>query len=379
MQSSDFVRSLKTYDGGTKNEKSVNVDYILVSLLFALCSIGIFIIYSATGQDAFFVRRQLVFFLAGFCLMFFMAQFPPRLWERWAFLLYAAGVILLGAVLLIGVEANGAQRWLDLGFTRLQPSELMKIVVPLTISSVIARTAIPPNFKNISMAVILIFIPVFLVIKQPDLGTALLISVAGFIVLFLAGIQRAYLLSAFIAAVAAIPTLWLFVMRDYQKQRVITLLNPEDDKLGAGWNIIQSTTAIGSGGWYGKGWMQGTQSQLNFLPESHTDFIIAVLAEEFGLLGVLTLCFLYMILVGRCVFISLNSTSMFGKLMAGSMAFTFFVFVFVNLSMVSGILPVVGAPLPFISYGGTAVMTLFLGFGILMSVAGDSSTYRTDN
>ena len=196
---------------------------------------------------------------------------------------------------------------------------------------------------------------------------------------FLSGIGRSYLISGFILALAAIPSLWLFVMRDYQKQRVLTMFNPEQDKLGAGWNIIQSTTAIGSGGWYGKGWMNGTQSQLNFLPESHTDFIIAVLAEEFGLVGVMVLNCLYLILVGHCISISMKSESMFGRLLAASIGFTFFVFVLVNLAMVSGVLPVVGAPLPFISYGGTAIVTLFAGFGILMSLSNESKTNRSSN
>tara|TARA_E500000178_G_scaffold105239_1_gene104850 strand:- start:73 stop:819 length:747 start_codon:yes stop_codon:yes gene_type:complete len=245
------------------------------------------------------------------------------------------------------------------------------------ISAYIAKRAIPPSLKHVSAAVILISIPVLLVVRQPDLGTALLISVTGFFVLFLAGIKRRYLIGAFVLALAALPSLWFFVMLDYQKQRVLTLLNPQHDKLGAGWNIIQSTTAIGSGGWSGKGWTQGTQSQLNFLPESHTDFIIAVLAEEFGLIGVLTLSALYTLLIGRCLYIGLSSPSMFGRLMAGSIAYTFFVFVFVNLCMVSGLLPVVGAPLPLISYGGTAIVTLLAGFGIIMSIGNESKKGRS--
>ena len=228
------------------------------------------------------------------------------------------------------------------------------------------------------MVLIITFIPVLLIVRQPDLGTALLIFASGFFVIFLAGLHKRYLLSAFLLALAAIPTLWIFVMRDYQKQRVLTLLSPEDDKLGAGWNIIQSTTAIGSGGWSGKGWTLGTQSQLNFLPESHTDFIIAVLAEEFGLIGVMTLCTLYALLIGRCMVIALNSQSQFSRLMAGSLSLTFFTYVFVNMSMVSGILPVVGVPLPFISYGGTAIVTLFLGFGILMAISTEPKRLRID-
>ena len=379
MHESDFVRRIQSL-GDRSDEKNVlELDYFLIAILLSLCSVGILIIYSATGQDTFFVKRQLLFIAFGFVLMCIMANLSPRVWDRWALFLYAIGIVSLGMVLAFGVEANGAKRWLNLGFTRLQPSELMKVAVPLMISSYISRNSIPPTFKTILVSIMLILLPVLLVINQPDLGTALLIFISGLIVLFLSGIGRSYIISGFILALAAIPSLWLFVMRDYQKQRVLTMFNPEQDKLGAGWNIIQSTTAIGSGGWYGKGWMNGTQSQLNFLPESHTDFIIAVLAEEFGLVGVMVLNCLYLILVGRCISISMNSESMFGRLLAASIGLTLFVFVLVNLAMVSGVLPVVGAPLPFISYGGTAIVTLFAGFGILMCISNESKTNRSSN
>ena len=379
MHESDFVRRIQSL-GDRSDEKNVlELDYFLIAILLSLCSVGILIIYSATGQDTFFVKRQLLFIAFGFVLMCIMANLSLRVWDRWALFLYAVGIVSLGMVLAFGVEANGAKRWLNLGFTRLQPSELMKVAVPLMISSYISRNSIPPTFKTILVSIMLILLPVLLVINQPDLGTALLIFISGLIVLFLSGIGRSYIISGFILALAAIPSLWLFVMRDYQKQRVLTMFNPEQDKLGAGWNIIQSTTAIGSGGWYGKGWMNGTQSQLNFLPESHTDFIIAVLAEEFGLVGVMVLNCLYLILVGRCISISMNSESMFGRLLAASIGLTLFVFVLVNLAMVSGVLPVVGAPLPFISYGGTAIVTLFAGFGVLMCISNESKTNRSSN
>ena len=379
MHESDFVRRIQSL-GDRSDEKNVlELDYFLIAILLSLCSVGILIIYSATGQDTFFVKRQLLFIAFGFTLMCIMANLSLRVWDRWALFLYAIGIVSLGMVLAFGVEANGAKRWLNLGFTRLQPSELMKVAVPLMISSYISRNSIPPTFKTILVSIMLIILPVLLVINQPDLGTALLIFISGLIVLFLSGIGRSYIISGFILALAAIPSLWLFVMRDYQKQRVLTMFNPEQDKLGAGWNIIQSTTAIGSGGWYGKGWMNGTQSQLNFLPESHTDFIIAVLAEEFGLVGVMVLNCLYLILVGRCISISMNSESMFGRLLAASIGLALFVFVLVNLAMVSGVLPVVGAPLPFISYGGTAIVTLFAGFGILMCISNESKTNRSSN
>ena len=379
MHESDFVRRIQSLGDRSDEQNVLELDYFLIAILLSLCSVGILIIYSATGQDTFFVKRQLLFIAFGFVLMCIMANLSLRVWDRWALFLYAVGIVSLGMVLAFGVEANGAKRWLNLGFTRLQPSELMKVTVPLMISSYISRNNIPPTFKTILVSIMLILLPVLLVINQPDLGTALLIFISGLIVLFLSGIGRSYIISGFILALAAIPSLWLFVMRDYQKQRVLTMFNPEQDKLGAGWNIIQSTTAIGSGGWYGKGWMNGTQSQLNFLPESHTDFIIAVLAEEFGLVGVMVLNCLYLILVGRCISISMNSESMFGRLLAASIGLTLFVFVLVNLAMVSGVLPVVGAPLPFISYGGTAIVTLFAGFGILMCISNESKTNRSSN
>lgn len=379
MHESDFVRRIQSLGDRSEEKKVLELDYFLIAILLSLCFVGILIIYSATGQDTFFVKRQLLFIAFGFVLMCIMANLSPRVWDRWALFLYAVGIVSLGMVLAFGVEANGAKRWLNLGFTRLQPSELMKVAVPLMISSYISRNSIPPTFKTILVSIMLILLPVLLVINQPDLGTALLIFISGLIVLFLSGIGRSYIISGFILALAAIPSLWLFVMRDYQKQRVLTMFNPEQDKLGAGWNIIQSTTAIGSGGWYGKGWMNGTQSQLNFLPESHTDFIIAVLAEEFGLVGVMVLNCLYLILVGRCISISMNSESMFGRLLAASIGLTLFVFVLVNLAMVAGVLPVVGAPLPFISYGGTAIVTLFAGFGILMCISNESKTNRSSN
>jgi len=223
----------------------------------------------------------------------------------------------------------------------------------------------------------MILIPTLLIVRQPDLGTAILVFMSGFLVLFLAGLRKRYIAGSGLVAIAAIPVMWLFVLRDYQKQRILTLLSPEDDTLGSGWNIIQSKTAIGSGGFEGKGWTEGTQSQLSFLPESHTDFIIAVLAEEFGLIGVLALCTLYLLVIGRCLIIATNAQSQFGRLLAGSLASIFFVYIFVNMGMVSGILPVVGAPLPMISYGGTAILTLFIGFGMLMAISREPKQMRT--
>ncbi len=378
MYTNDFVRVMQSPGGERRRGRSMHIDIPLLMILIALCIGGLIVLYSASGQSLFYVKRQGLFMLTGFIAMIAVAQFPVRFWERWAVLIYCIGLISLIFVLFFGVGAKGAQRWLDLGFTRFQPSELMKVAVPMMVSAYLGKRYIPPKFGHILATLALIFMPVLLIVKQPDLGTAILIFASGCFALFLAGLRKRYLISAFLMALAAIPSLWFFVMRDYQKQRVLTLLSPEEDKLGAGWNIIQSTTAIGSGGLNGKGWTLGTQSQLNFLPESHTDFIIAVLAEEFGLIGVLTLCTAYLLLIGRCMVIALNSQSQFGRLIAGSLTLTFFIYVFVNMSMVSGILPVVGVPLPLISYGGTAIVTLFLGFGILMAISTEPKRIRIE-
>jgi rod shape determining protein RodA len=378
MYTNDFVRRMQSPGGDRRRGRSLHMDIPLLMILITICIGGLLVLYSASGQSLFYVKRQALFMLTGFAAMMVVAQFPVRFWERWAFLFYCIGLISLVAVLFFGVGAKGAQRWLDLGLTRFQPSELMKVAVPMMVSAYLGKRYIPPQFIHILATLTLILMPVLLIVKQPDLGTAILIFTSGCFVLFLAGLRKRYLISAFLMALAAIPSLWFFVMRDYQKQRVLTLLSPEDDKLGAGWNIIQSTTAIGSGGLNGKGWTLGTQSQLNFLPESHTDFIIAVLAEEFGLIGVLTLCTAYLLLIGRCMVIALNSQSQFGRLIAGSLSLTFFIYVFVNMSMVSGILPVVGVPLPLISYGGTAIVTLFLGFGILMAISAEPKRIRIE-
>jgi rod shape determining protein RodA len=369
MHRNDFVRQLNNPGGDRRPSRVLHIDIPLLLLLLTLCGIGLTVLYSASGQSIFYVKRQATFMLVGLFAMLVMAQFKPRFWERGSLLIYIGGLLSLIAVLFFGVGAKGAQRWLDLGFTRFQPSELMKIAVPMMVSAYLSNRYMPPRFKYVFVATLATLLPVFLVARQPDLGTSLIIFSSGFFAIFLAGLRKRYLVATGLLALAAIPTLWFYVLLDYQKQRVLTLLNPGEDKLGAGWNIIQSTTAIGSGGWSGKGWTQGTQSQLNFLPESHTDFIIAVLAEEFGLIGVLSLLLVYLLLIGRCMVIALNAQTLFSRLVAGTLSLTFFVYVFVNMGMVSGILPVVGAPLPFISYGGSATVTLFSGFGILMAIS----------
>ncbi|MBQ0719772.1 MAG: rod shape-determining protein RodA [Gammaproteobacteria bacterium] len=373
MSQGDFERSLKEHGSSVYGERkrwlALRVDVPLLLLLLLLMAIGISVLFSASGQDFNYVKRQGVFMGIGLFAMLAVAQFDPRFIQRWAFVLYVGGIGLLIAVIFIGVGAKGAQRWLDLGFFRFQPSEVLKVAVPLMLSSYLAQRVLPPHFKHVVVALLLIGTPAILVGIQPDLGTALLIFAAGFFVLFLAGLGRAYLLGALFAGLSIAPIFWFYLLRDYQKTRILTLLDPQSDKLGAGWNIIQSTTAIGAGGSSGKGWMQGTQSQLDFLPESHTDFIIAVLSEEFGFTGVLCLLLVYLLIILRGMMISLNAQSMFGRLLAGSITLTFFVYVFVNMGMVSGILPVVGVPLPMVSYGGTSIVTLMLGFGMLMAVS----------
>ena len=376
MYQDDFVRRLDT-KGGDRRHNPFHIDITLLMILLVLCTVGLFVLYSASEQSLFYVKRQATFMLAGFSGMLIVAQFPVRFWERWATFFYGMALLALLAVLAFGVEAKGATRWLNLGFTRFQPSEIAKIAVPMMVSAYLGRHYIPPTFKHVVGALLMVGIPALMIVKQPDLGTAILVFTSGFFVLFLAGLRKRYLIGSFLGGLATAPILWLYVMRDYQKQRVLTLLSPEDDKFGAGWNIIQSTTAIGSGGFTGKGWTQGTQSQLNFLPESHTDFIIAVLAEEFGLIGVTILCAVYLIFIGQCMIIALNAQSQFGRLMAGSIGLTFFIYMFVNMCMVSGLLPVVGVPLPLISYGGSSIVTLFFGFGIIMAISSEPKHIRT--
>lgn len=373
MSQGDFVRQMgagsSAFYGAPSQWHKVHVDLPLLILLTVLAAVGLFVLYSASGQSAHYVNRQLAYYGVGLLVMLVTAQVPPRFLERWAPIPYVGGVILLVGVLFFGVGAKGAQRWLEVGGFRFQPSEILKVAVPLMLASYLARRTLPPSFKHVFLALGFIVIPPLLVALQPDLGTAILIAVSGFFVLFLAGLPKRYLGFALLAAVVVLPLMWFYGLHDYQRQRILTMFDPEADKLGAGWNIIQSTIAIGSGGVHGKGWMQGTQSQLDFLPESHTDFIIAVLAEEFGLIGVMLLVGLFMLIILRCVVISFKAQSMFGRLLAGSITLTFFVYIFVNMGMVSGILPVVGVPLPFMSYGGTSIVTLMLGFGMLMSVS----------
>ncbi|WP_427901705.1 rod shape-determining protein RodA [Marinobacter bryozoorum] len=347
----------------------LHLDPLLLLLLMLLAGGGLVVLYSGADASMAAVKSQAIRFGVAFVALFVFAQLDPSVYRRWSPWMYAAGMAGLIAVLLVGVGAKGAQRWLALpGLPRFQPSEIMKLVVPMMAAWYLSRHYLPPRFRHVVLSVGLVLLPMGLIIQQPDLGTALLVGAAGMFVVFFAGLSWK-LIAGFIALLGvAAPLMWHFVMRDYQKQRVLTLLDPQSDPLGAGWNIIQSTTAIGSGGWSGKGWLQGTQSHLEFLPESHTDFIVAVLAEEFGFVGLLTLLAVYTLIILRCLYIAVNAQDSFSRLLAGALTMTFVVYIVVNIGMVSGLLPVVGVPLPLVSYGGTSIVTLMSAFGVLMAI-----------
>lgn len=349
----------------------VKIDPWLLLLLIALCSIGFVTLTSAVDGDPGVLLRQSIYLGLGFVVMVVAAQIPIYIYSRWAPWFYLIGILALFLVLMMGAGAKGAQRWISLGAFRFQPSEIMKLAVPLTVAWYLAKRTLPPSPKYVAATLILVATPAFLIFMQPDLGTAILVATAGLLVLFLSGLSWRYVGFALISLVSALWPLWAYFLRDYQKQRVLTLFNPESDRLGAGWNIIQSKTAIGSGGWSGKGYLEGTQALLDFLPESHTDFIIAVLAEEQGFRGILALMLLYLLICLRCLWISYNASSMYGRLVGASITMTFFVYILVNMGMVAGILPVVGVPLPLVSRGGTSIVTLLAGFGILMAISQD--------
>ena len=345
----------------------VHLDGTLLFSLIAVCSIGLVVLYSASGGSLDVMERQALRLALAFGTMTLIAQIPPQYFLRWAPWLFGAGVALLVAVLVVGDIGKGAQRWLDLGLLRFQPSEMLKLTVPIMLAWQFADARLPPNPLRLFLAAILVLLPTLLIAKQPDLGTALLIASSGFFVIFLAGISWRLLFGLAVTFAASTPVAWYF-MHEYQRQRVLTFLDPEQDPLGTGYHIIQSKIAIGSGGLYGKGWQNGTQSQLEFLPERSTDFIFAVLGEEFGLIGILILLAAYGFVITRCVYIATQAQETFTRLLAGSLAFTFVVYILVNTGMVTGLLPVVGVPLPLISYGGTSMVTLMAGFGILMSI-----------
>ena len=348
--------------------RRLHIDLPLLLSLLLLSVVGLFVLYSAGDQNSDLLYRQLVRLFIGFIAMLAIAQFSPDILERWAPWIFAAGLIMLVAVLILGDIGKGAQRWLNLGFFRFQPSEIMKIAVPMMVAWYLSEATLPPKLSRLLVALVILFVPTLLVAKQPDLGTSLLIAVSGIFVLLLSGLRWRIIFGAITVFVASLPIAWNYLLHDYQRQRVLTFINPENDPLGAGYHIIQSTIAIGSGGLYGKGWLNGTQSHLDFLPERSTDFIFAVFSEEFGFLGILVLLALYGFVIIRGMIIASQAQDTFTRLLAGSLTLTFFVYVFVNIGMVSGILPVVGVPLPLISYGGTSMVTLLASFGILMSI-----------
>ena len=348
--------------------QKIHLDVPLLIGIVILMSFGLFVIYSASGEDPAMMERQLVRMALSLGVMFCFAQINPEILRRWALPIYLAGVALLIGVELFGTINKGAQRWLNLGFMEFQPSELIKLAFPITMAWYISKFPLPPKKRYLAGGVIILLIPTLLIAKQPDLGTSILVAASGVFVLFLSGMSW-LIVGGFVTAILIfLPVLWFFLMHDYQRTRVLTLFNPEQDPLGAGYHIIQSKIAIGSGGIWGKGWLDGTQSQLEFLPERHTDFIFAVIGEEFGLIGSLVLLAMYLFVIGRGLVIASRAQTSFARLLAGSITLTFFVYVFVNIGMVSGILPVVGVPLPLISYGGTSMLTLMTGFGILMSI-----------
>ena len=347
--------------------KSLYIDAPLFGLLFLLMVVGLLILYSASNQNASMLFRQSTRLLLAMGIMIFFAFIPPHKYKLWTPRIYTIGLFLLIAVMLMGKIGKGAQRWLDLGFFRFQPSEIMKLAVPMMAAWYLDRKTLPIDLRSLFITSLIIFIPAILIAKQPDLGTAIMVACAGLCVIFLAGIRMRIVLFITLAMGLAAPLLW-HVMHDYQKQRIFTLINPEQDPLGAGYHIIQSKIAIGSGGALGKGWLTGSQAHLNFLPEHATDFIFAVCGEEFGFVGGFVLITLVVLISLRCLSSARHAQTCFTRLLAASLAMTFFLSAFVNIGMVMGILPVVGIPLPLVSYGGSAMVTFLAGFGILMSI-----------
>ena len=344
-----------------------HIDFPLLFITLAIMGVGLATVNSATWDSSHRMFSQAGNMGIAMVVMWFVSRLPPQKLMSFAIPLYVVGVILLVAVFLFGIKVNGAKRWLSLGFTRIQPSEIMKIAMPLMLAWYFHKYEAALKIRHYAIAALLLIVPFGLVAKQPDLGTAILIGAAGFYVLFLAGLQWKIIFGLMAAGAAAAPLLWT-VLHDYQKKRILTLIDPTSDPLGSGYHIIQATIAIGSGGPTGKGWLQGTQTHLEFIPEKHTDFIFAVFSEEWGLVGNTVLLILYLLLIGRGLMITANASTLFSRLLAGSITLSLFTYAFVNMGMVSGIMPVVGVPLPFISYGGTALATICVGLGVLMSI-----------
>ena len=350
------------------------LDPVLLILLMVIISFGLLVLYSASGQDMAVVNRQAMRLGFGLFVMLLLSQVPPRVLRSWTPWLYGLGIAMLLATWVLGV-GRGTQRWLDFGLLRFQPSELMKLTVPMMVAWYMHDKVLPPAWKATGVTLGILLIPTLLIARQPDLGTALLVAASGLLTLYLAGLRWRVLFSFAGLAAACAPVLWL-LMKEYQRDRVRTFINPEADPLGHGWNIIQSKIAVGSGGLTGKGWLNGTQSQLEFIPERHTDFILAVISEEFGLMGFLLLMLVYLLLIARGLYIASIARDTSSRLLAGGLSLTVFVYVLVNGGMVSGVLPVVGVPLPLISYGGTSAVTLLAGFGMIMSIYGHRKFLR---
>ena len=355
-------------------DSGLPLDLPLLTAILMLLSLSMVVIYSAGGESTALLTRQS--FRIGFalCLMLLFSRISPLSLMRWSPYIYGFGLLLLFVVLGFGIIGKGAQRWIDIGVFRFQPAEIMKLGVPMMVAWVMTRSTLPPRLPYLIVCVCIVLLPAVLVVLQPDLGTAILIASTGVIVIFLAGISWKLIVAVVLALGAVAPLLWFFVLHPYQQRRILTLFDPWADPLGAGYHTIQSIIAIGSGGVSGKGWLAGTQSQLEFIPERSTDFIFAVYAEEFGLVGVLLLLGLYLFLVFRGLMIAFYAHDTYSRLLAGALSVTFFFYVFVNVGMVSGILPVVGVPLPLISYGGTSMVTLMIGFGMLMSIQNSKKT-----
>jgi rod shape determining protein RodA len=343
------------------------IDPPLFALALALSLLGLGVLYSASYENASRVASQLANLAVALAAMWAVAQVPPQTLARLALPAYVVALALLVAVALGGEVVNGARRWLNLGLMRFQPSEMMKIAMPMMLAWYFHRKEGVIHLRDFAAAGLLLVVPVAMIARQPDLGTALLVAAAGFYVIFLAGIGWKVLTGLAVLALASLPPLW-GLMHDYQRRRILTLLDPSQDPLGAGYHTIQSTIAVGSGGFAGKGWLNGSQTHLEFIPERHTDFIFAVFSEEFGLLGNVALLTLYALLIVRGLSIAAQAPTLFARLLAGAVTLVFFTYAFVNMGMVAGILPIVGVPLPFISYGGTALATLFIGIGLLMSI-----------
>jgi rod shape determining protein RodA len=360
-------RTRRTLTGAARVLFALKIDGPLVIGLALIAAYGLIVLYSASGQDMPTIYRTGARLAIGTVVMLLLAQINPNFLRRSTPWLYAAGCLLLVVVAAIGHIGMGAQRWLDLKLFRFQPSELMKLAVPMMCAWYLHERPLPPSWPSLAVLALLIFVPVGLTAVQPDLGTAALIAAAGALVIVLAGLRLRVMAAMLLLGALGAWAGWRF-MHDYQRKRVLTFLDPQTDPLGAGYHIIQSQIAIGSGGVFGKGWMNGSQAQLQFLPERSTDFIFAVIGEEFGLLGLLLLLLLYVFVVSRAIFLATQTQETFARLLSGSLALTFFVYVFINAGMVTGLLPVVGVPLPLVSYGGSSVVTLLAGFGILMAL-----------